>query len=93
MLPMPTLMARADLKALVPQAQRTADAVNEFVRKSYEVLDAHPVNIRGARKGSSGQCLLPRGRSPEHRAVRKRYGDRPCVAAYLSLRHLQGVRP
>lgn len=75
-------------KALVPQAQRTADAVNEFVRKSYEVLDAHPVNIRRRKEGLlPANVLLPRGGGefPNIEPFEKRYGMTASCVAGVSL--------
>ena len=50
---------------LVPEAERTADAVNKFVQRTYEILDAHPVNVRRRREGLlPANVLLPRGGGP-----------------------------
>lgn len=49
-------------RPLVPEAERTAEAVNEFVRLSYKILDAHPVNVLRRKEGlPPANVLLPRG--------------------------------
>ena len=43
-------------------ARRTADVVNKFVQRSYEVLSAHPVNVQRAADGLfPANITLPRG--------------------------------
>ncbi|WP_019176885.1 2,3-bisphosphoglycerate-independent phosphoglycerate mutase [Methanomassiliicoccus luminyensis] len=52
-------------RPLVPEAKRTADAVNEFVKRSYELLKDHPVNVRRKKEGKPpANILLPRGAGP-----------------------------
>ncbi|HOQ25541.1 MAG TPA: phosphoglycerate mutase, partial [Methanomassiliicoccaceae archaeon] len=41
----------SESEPLRPEATRTAEAVNEFVRRSYEVLKDHPVNERRVAEG------------------------------------------
>lgn len=49
-------------RPLVPEAKKTADAVNEFVRRSGEVLDHHPTNLNRVRDGlAPANAILPRG--------------------------------
>lgn len=75
-------------RALTPGAQRTADAVNEFVRKSYEILDAHPVNIRRRKEGLlPANVLLPRGGGefPNIEPFDERYGMTASCVAGVSL--------
>lgn len=49
-------------RALVPEAARTAAALNVFVKKSYEVLKKHPVNLARERDGlPPANIVLPRG--------------------------------
>jgi 2,3-bisphosphoglycerate-independent phosphoglycerate mutase len=38
-------------QAVVPEAERTARAVEAWTRRTLEVLDAHPVNVRRAEEG------------------------------------------
>ncbi|MDO8683504.1 MAG: 2,3-bisphosphoglycerate-independent phosphoglycerate mutase [Armatimonadota bacterium] len=43
-------------------AAKTANAVNEFVKRSYEILKSHPVNIARKEKGlNPANIILPRG--------------------------------
>ena len=47
---------------LEPVAERTARLVNEFVKRSYEILKDHPVNVRRRAEGQpEANILLPRG--------------------------------
>jgi 2,3-bisphosphoglycerate-independent phosphoglycerate mutase len=73
---------------LVPEARRTADAVNEFVRTSYEVLDPHPVNVRRREQGLlPANILLPRGAGPfpDIEPFEVRYGMTASCVAGVSL--------
>ena len=85
----PHAIAKVQLsKALVPEAQRTAEAVNEFVKRSFEILDAHPVNIRRREQGLlPGNILLPRGGGPfpDIEPFEKRYGMKGSCVAGVSL--------
>jgi 2,3-bisphosphoglycerate-independent phosphoglycerate mutase len=69
---------------LVPGAERTAEAVNEFVRRSHEILDAHPVNVLRRREGlPPANVLLPRGGGsfPDIEPFEKKHGlSASCVA-------------
>ncbi len=75
-------------RPLVPEAKRTADAVNEFVRRSYEILDAHPVNVRRRMEGLlPANVLLPRGAGtfPDLEPFRKKHGLAGSCVAGVSL--------
>lgn len=49
-------------RALVPQAKKTADAVNEFVKRSHKILSEHPVNKERSKEGlNPANMILPRG--------------------------------
>ncbi len=49
-------------KGRTPEARFTADVVNRFVRKSYEILKDHPVNKKRIAEGlPPANILLPRG--------------------------------
>jgi 2,3-bisphosphoglycerate-independent phosphoglycerate mutase len=51
-----------EAKPLKPEAEKTARILNEFVRKSYEILKEHPVNKERVKKGlMPANILLPRG--------------------------------
>lgn len=75
-------------RPLVPGAKRTAEAVNEFVRRSHEILDAHPVNVRRRSEGlPPANVLLPRGGGlfPDIEPFEKRYGMSASCVAGVSL--------
>lgn len=75
-------------RPLVPGAEPTADAVNEFVRRSYEILDAHPVNVRRRKDGLlPANILLPRGGGffPDVEPFSKRHGLAGSCVAGVSL--------
>lgn len=63
---------------------KTAAAVNEFVRRSYEILKDHPVNRERMAQGlSPANIILPRGGGigPSMRSFRDEYGLKAaCVA-------------
>ena len=51
-----------EAKALAPEAEKTARVLNEFVRRSHEVLSAHPVNREREGAGlAPANIVLPRG--------------------------------
>lgn len=73
---------------LRPEAVRTAEAVNEFVRRSYEVLEQHPVNRRRVAEGLlPANILLPRGAGvfPDIRPFPEKYGLTASGVAGVSL--------
>lgn len=75
-------------KPMAPGAERTAEAVNNFVRRSYEILDAHPVNVRRRRDGlPPANVLLPRGGGsfPDVEPFEKKYGMSASCVAGVSL--------
>lgn len=56
-------------------SQLSADLVNKFVRKSYDVLDKHPINVARARKGLfSANVLLCRGAESDKLRLKKLKG-------------------
>jgi 2,3-bisphosphoglycerate-independent phosphoglycerate mutase len=72
----------------VPNAQKTADAVNEFVWRSYEILDKHPVNARRRKEGKlPANILLPRGAGlfPSIEPFEKKWGMTASCVAGVSL--------
>ncbi len=71
-----------------PAAVRTAELVNEFVRKAFEVLDGHPVNEERRERGlPPANAVLPRGAgSPkEVESFEERHGMSGAVVAGSSL--------
>lgn len=63
---------------------KTAKVVNEFVRKSYELLKDHPVNVERIRQGlQPANIILPRGAGigPKMRSFKEEYNlNATCVA-------------
>lgn len=81
-----------EAKPLVPEAALTARIVNEFVKKSYEVLISHPVNLERASKGLPvANIVLPRGAGVLRKLERfeSRFDFKPAGIAGVSL--LKGV--
>lgn len=79
-----------EARALVddPGAARTAAAMNEFIRKSYEVLKDHPVNRARIEAGKPpANIVLLRGASdlPHLELIEKLYGVRGAVIAGAAL--------
>jgi len=79
-----------EARALVddPGAARTAAAMNEFIRKSYEVLKDHPVNRARIEEGKPpANVVLLRGASdlPHLKPIEKLYGARGAVVAGAAL--------
>ncbi|WP_456454425.1 2,3-bisphosphoglycerate-independent phosphoglycerate mutase [Methanopyrus sp.] len=71
-----------------PAAARTADIVNEFVRKAYEVLKDHPINRERERRGKPpANVILPRGAGQleEVKPFSDRYNMSGAVIAGASL--------
>lgn len=69
-------------------AQRTAAALNELTKKSYEVLCNHPLNRRRVEEGKSpANILLCRGAAdlPSLQSIESVYGVRGAVIALGSL--------
>lgn len=66
-----------EAKPLVPEAEKTARILNEFVRRSYDVLKDAEVNVERAKSGQNpANILLPRGAGSirELEPLSKRYG-------------------
>ena len=69
-------------------SRRTARILNEFVRRSYEVLRKHPVNAERERKGLlPANILLPRGagRAPHLEPFERRFGLKAAMVAEVGL--------
>ncbi len=66
------------------EAKRTAEIINEFTRKVYEVLNNHRVNVERVRKGKlKANMILLRGagRTPCFEPFKERYGiNGACIA-------------
>ncbi len=81
-----------------PQAERTAQLVNELTRQSYEILKDLPLNKRRERQGNPpANILLVRGAStvPHLRRVTELYGITGSVIAagalYIGIGRLAGL--
>ncbi len=77
-----------EVKPLAPEAKKTAEIVNEFVRQSYKVLSANPINKKREAKGKPpANILLPRGAGvfPDIQPFEKRYGLKGACIAGVSL--------
>ena len=77
-----------EARALVPSAKRTADAVNEFVKRSAEILAEHPVNRDRVKSGlPPANVILPRGAGNigDLEPLPDRYGIRCAAVAGVTL--------
>lgn len=75
-------------KPLVPEAEKTARILNEFVRRSHEVLDAHPANEERRREGMRpANVVLPRGAGSvgDLEPIGERYGLKCAAVAGVTL--------
>jgi len=71
-----------------PASQKTADMVNWFVKKSYEILKDHPVNKEREAKGlNPANIALPRGAggAPELPEFEKSYGFTGAMVVEVGL--------
>ncbi len=71
-----------------PEAARTTNALNEFTRRSYEVLKNHPVNIERIRVGEKpANIILARGAGtfPQITPLSRLYGVRTACIAVVAL--------
>jgi len=75
-----------------PEARKTAEAVNEFVRLAHEVLRDHPVNRERREEGlPPANIILLRGAGslPRIQSLSERYGIRSACIAGIAL--IKGV--
>ncbi len=73
---------------LVPEARKTADVLNEFVRKAHEILSQHPVNRERIKKGlPPANIVLPRGAGSinELEPMSAKYGLKCAAVAGVTL--------
>jgi len=72
------------------EAAKTAEALNEFVRRSYVLLKDHPVNVERAKKGQKpANIILPRGAGtlPSIKTLPELYNIKAaCIAAVAMVR-------
>lgn len=81
-------VAVLEARALAPEAEKTARVLNEFVRRSHQVLAEHEVNVgRRANGLSPANILLPRGAGSirELEPLSERYGLRCAGVAGVTL--------
>ena len=74
--------------ALVPEAQKTADVVNEFVKRSAKILGSHKVNVERIKNGlPPANIVLPRGAGSisELEPMSDRYGLKSAAVAGVTL--------
>lgn len=64
-------------KGLEPEDEKTARILNEFTRRSYEILDKHPVN----------QARVKNGKSPANIALARGSGSPPEVPSFSEQHH------
>lgn len=66
------------------EAAKTANVLNEFVRKSYDILKDHPINIKRIEEGKNpANIILPRGVGavPHFTPFNQKYGLKSaCIA-------------
>ena len=71
-----------------PESVKTSNLVNEFVLKSYEVLNEHPVNQKRKKDGKPpGNLIMPRGagETPNFEDFYKKWQLKGAVIAGISL--------
>jgi len=77
-----------DSRSLVPEAAKTADVLNQFVRRAHEVLETHPVNKKRVSAGlHPANAILPRGAGSirELERMPERYGMKCAAVAGVTL--------
>lgn len=75
-------------RPLVPEAQKTAKVVNEFVRRSAGVLASHPINRERVKEHlPPANAILPRGAGSigELEPIGRKYQLRPAAVAGVTL--------
>ncbi len=75
-------------RPMVPEAKRTAEAVNKFVLKSAEILRGHPVNRKRVKDGlPPANIILPRGAgsTKDLEPLSSRYGIKCAAVAGVTL--------
>ncbi len=73
---------------LVPQAKKTADVLNEFVRRSYQILSKHRLNSERVSEGlPPANIVLPRGAGSinEIQPMGERYGLKCAAVAGVTM--------
>jgi 2,3-bisphosphoglycerate-independent phosphoglycerate mutase len=71
-----------------PESIKTSKLINEFVKKSYDVLNEHPVNQKRRSEGKPpGNLIMPRGagETPNFQGFHDKWGLKGAVIAGISL--------
>jgi 2,3-bisphosphoglycerate-independent phosphoglycerate mutase len=67
-----------------PEAGKTAKILNELIKKSYQILKDHPINLKREKNGENpANIILPRGAGavPEVQSFEDKYGVKAaCIA-------------
>jgi 2,3-bisphosphoglycerate-independent phosphoglycerate mutase len=75
-------------KAKLPEAEKTASLLKEAIRKSKDVLEAHPVNVARQKSGKNmGNMIWPwgGGEKPSMPSFREKYGLKAAVISAVDL--------
>ena len=81
---MENLLKKFLLWMITEEAIKTADILNKFVQKSYDLLKDHPVNLKRIESGENpANIIIPRGAGavPKVEPFGEKYGLNPvCIA-------------
>jgi 2,3-bisphosphoglycerate-independent phosphoglycerate mutase len=75
-------------KAKSPEAEKTANLLKEAIRKSKEILQAHPVNIARQKRGEKpGNMIWPwgGGKKPRMPSFKEKYGLKAAVISAVDI--------
>jgi len=75
-------------KAKSPEAETTANVLREAIRRSKELLEAHPVNVKRRKSGKNpGNMIWPwgGGRKPSLPSFKAKYGLKAAVISAVDL--------
>ncbi|MBI1935240.1 2,3-bisphosphoglycerate-independent phosphoglycerate mutase [Candidatus Woesearchaeota archaeon] len=76
-------------KPLEKGAELSAELLNEFTKKSYEILDSHPINKKREKEGKlKGNIILsrdPGNELPKLHSISKKYGKKWAILADMPL--------
>jgi len=75
-------------KAKSPEAEKTANLIRDAIRKSKEILEAHPVNVARRKSGkNTGNMIWPwgGGEKPSMPSFKEKYGLKAAVISAVDL--------
>jgi 2,3-bisphosphoglycerate-independent phosphoglycerate mutase len=75
-------------KAKSPEAEETANMLKEAIRKSKEILEAHPINVARRKSGvNSGNMIWPwgGGEKPKMPSFKEKYGLKAAAISAVDL--------